>query len=1017
MPLYPVPQPPPIQQGPQSIFVYQTTLARIAWAEFEYIASATSDVAYDARLTGQATDEIAYAARLTGQATDSVTYDARLTGQATDSQAWDARLTGQATSDQAWEARVTGSLGSNQAWDARATGQATDSRTNDARVTAYSTYSQYVLEDTPVGYWQLDEQSGTSAVDLAGNFNTGTFQNTSGVALATQRQASLVDRSRVESIGQQVLPNTGFEANTTGWQVLGTGATLTRDTGVFYSGSASCRVDVTAGSQYNTGIISVLASQRISVRQGDRVRCEFFIKGTNAETFVGYLTESDDAGAYQGQNAGTGVQTLNGDWQRFVIDYNVIASTTRAVQFSVRTGNVSGVQTFYVDQVRVFTYRSWSPLFSAANTDYVNISDSTSLSPTSAMSIEAWVKPTALATSAFDYRTIAIKGSSYWLRVDAGASPSTQNFRFFAYDGAYHGITGSTNVEVGKIYHVVGTYDGTDFKLYVNGVSDATPVNYASTITDQNTALTISATGTTNGWNGYLDEVAIYSYALTSTQVRTHYDVGIARIAEIDARITGYLTNSQAYDARLTGQATDSRANEARATGYLTDSVAFDARLTGQATSSYTQNARITGDIKQARVSWAELETSRVYQSWSARISGALLDSVAYDARITGQATSNQAWDARLTGQATDSQAWEARLTAVATGADVSVEYSARLTGQATDSYSQDARVTGQASSSLAQDARLTGQATASQAWDSRITGQAASSQAWDARATGVATTNQAWDAFVTGQLTSNITYDARVTGAQPSLRVQDAAISGLGVDSRTNDARLTSQDSANVTYDARISGTASDNLAQEARLQGYAPITVTYDARMFGVAGSFAEYGAFINGYEVQHIYPVSDTIAVGPPGPLTTSGWTAVPSGDLYTAIDEGSPDDSDYIISSSGPTTPDICEVALSPATDPQTDFNHIIRTRVAVYDVTALPISLTVRLMQGTTEIAHWTYPTMPVNYPDAYGYGIYGSGPYSEDPPVYYDFEEELTPEQAAAITDYSDLRLRFEALQ
>jgi hypothetical protein len=74
--------------------------------------------------------------------------------------------------------------------------------------------------------------------------------------------------------------------------------------------------------------------------------------------------------------------------------------------------------------------------------------------------------------------------------------------------------------------HVVVTYDGATFILYVDGVGNG---NAACTpgMTQTNTAFTIggSSFGGPFYW-GYLDEVAVYGTALPATRVKAHYDAG-----------------------------------------------------------------------------------------------------------------------------------------------------------------------------------------------------------------------------------------------------------------------------------------------------------------------------------------------------------------------------------------------------------------------------------------------------------------------------------------------------------
>jgi hypothetical protein len=109
------------------------------------------------------------------------------------------------------------------------------------------------------------------------------------------------------------------------------------------------------------------------------------------------------------------------------------------------------------------------------------------------------------------------------------------------------------------------------------------------------------------------------------------------------------------------------------------------------------------------------------------------------------------------------------------------------------------------------------------------------------------------------------------------------------------------------------------------------------------------------------------------------------------LYTVIDEPSRSDSDYIYTGNGDTG--YCEVTLSDVSDPLTSDNHDINY---AYRRTngAKNMTLVVSLRQGSsTEIASWTH----VNPSAAFTLA-----------------EQTLTSGQANNITNYNDLRLRFD---
>lgn len=119
-----------------------------------------------------------------------------------------------------------------------------------------------------------------------------------------------------------------------------------------------------------------------------------------------------------------------------------------------------------------------------------------------------------------------------------------------------------------------------------------------------------------------------------------------------------------------------------------------------------------------------------------------------------------------------------------------------------------------------------------------------------------------------------------------------------------------------------------------------------------------------------------------------LNNSGTTP-----LYTAIDEVSPDQTDYIISQSLSTgQSDTCEVALSTLNNPaQNDFQAV---SYSFQNTGSTSATFVVSLRQGATQIVAWTHTVAA------------GSS---------FKVRQSLTTAQITSITDYSALRLRFVA--
>jgi hypothetical protein len=90
------------------------------------------------------------------------------------------------------------------------------------------------------------------------------------------------------------------------------------------------------------------------------------------------------------------------------------------------------------------------------------------------------------------------------------------------YVGETNDLQGNKVINDGHWHHVAATYDGTSLKLYVDGVLDIsnTPAAFNTTGFDWNIGKRIPPLTLNEQFNGRLDEVRIYSTALTPAQVQ-----------------------------------------------------------------------------------------------------------------------------------------------------------------------------------------------------------------------------------------------------------------------------------------------------------------------------------------------------------------------------------------------------------------------------------------------------------------------------------------------------------------
>jgi hypothetical protein len=138
---------------------------------------------------------------------------------------------------------------------------------------------------------------------------------------------------------------------------------------------------------------------------------------------------------------------------------------------------------------------------------------------TNVVTMATWVKFSALGTT-HDFFTIQDSSSNYYIFYKGGGNQiriRTNNW------DVQSGFWASQDTW----YYMAVTDDGTNVSIYINGVLKITQAVAAFTLT--NTAQTANlGFSSTNFLNGYLDDVRVYNYGLTATQIRTLYNEGSA---------------------------------------------------------------------------------------------------------------------------------------------------------------------------------------------------------------------------------------------------------------------------------------------------------------------------------------------------------------------------------------------------------------------------------------------------------------------------------------------------------
>jgi hypothetical protein len=194
--------------------------------------------------------------------------------------------------------------------------------------------------------------------------------------------------------------------------------------------------------------------------------------------------------------------------------------------------------------------------------DRVNLGDpAASLDNRTTLSVSAWVKSSTAditsASKAIVNKSRSVSGFSGWnLLVD-----TSEKFNFRVSDGVTtaSAVSDASFADT-KWHHVVGVYNGTDIKIYVDGASaDSTPPSFTATIPTLNRSLCIgyapgnvsdcSSSGVTTQFAGAIDDVRIYNRELSATEVVQLYKIGaqalttgVSRTDRLTSGLVGYWT-------------------------------------------------------------------------------------------------------------------------------------------------------------------------------------------------------------------------------------------------------------------------------------------------------------------------------------------------------------------------------------------------------------------------------------------------------------------------------------------
>ena len=173
------------------------------------------------------------------------------------------------------------------------------------------------------------------------------------------------------------------------------------------------------------------------------------------------------------------------------------------------------------------------------------------------ISLAAWVKPDA-STLSNQYNTIIARANPFnWVlrQLNTGVAEFT-----LALEGGNVFTAGTVNIVDGYWHHVAGTYDGTNVNIYVDGILDVSRPAAGLLQLHPEAQVTIGGRHIQiHAWRGVLDDVGVYSYALSPEEVRDLARLGknVIPSVAIDESIPTELIIAFQDSVDLTAEVTD----------------------------------------------------------------------------------------------------------------------------------------------------------------------------------------------------------------------------------------------------------------------------------------------------------------------------------------------------------------------------------------------------------------------------------------------------------------------------
>ena len=160
--------------------------------------------------------------------------------------------------------------------------------------------------------------------------------------------------------------------------------------------------------------------------------------------------------------------------------------------------------------------------------DHIQIPTHVAMNPAAPFSVEFWMNAAGWGQNDLGRPVSSINsgetdGWDFYLNRNPG------RISFNLGDGTGQDIITFEGISLDALYHIVGTHDGTDARLYINGSLGAGPTARGYSAQDSVASqIGRRAYDAARWFDGVVDEVAVYDQALSPTRISAHYDAAFA---------------------------------------------------------------------------------------------------------------------------------------------------------------------------------------------------------------------------------------------------------------------------------------------------------------------------------------------------------------------------------------------------------------------------------------------------------------------------------------------------------